>query len=347
MSPEKIGIRDVAVEAGVSVTTVSHALNDAQGTRVSEETRQRVRQAADRLGYVPSRLARGLRLQRSNTLGLISDQIATTPYAGRLILGAQEMALQNGFTLVLFNTDSDPEVERREIATALQYQVEGILYATMYHRVVEVPTQLHEIPTVVLDAETPDPQIPSVAPDEVQGGRVAVGELVRHGHRRIGFITNTDDVPASRGRLEGYRVSLDEAGMEFDPSLVVEDVSESDGGYRAARQLLTRSDRPTALFCYNDRMAMGAYRTAAELGLRIPDDLSVVGFDNQDIIADGLYPGLTTVSLPHYEMGAWAVETLLAQLRGEVQEKPGHLLMECPLVRRASVAAERAEMKEE
>lgn len=337
MSSQKVGIRQVAAEAGVSVTTVSHALNDIEGTRVSEETRARVREAARRLGYVPNRLARGLRLQRSGTLGLISDQIATTPYAGRLILGAQEAALRHGFTLVLFNTDSDPEVEEREIATALQYQADGILYATMYHRIVEIPEALEAVATVVVNSESSDPKVPSVAPDEHAGAQAAVGELIAHGHERIGFVTNADQVPATWGRLTGYNAALKEAGLQPDPSLVVSDVSEASGGYRASKALLERPDRPTALFCYNDRMAMGAYRAAAEVGLRIPEDVSVVGFDNQEIIADGLFPSLTTVALPHYEMGAWAVEKLLTQLQGVTQKPTAPLLMDCPLIRRSSV----------
>ncbi|MBM0227401.1 substrate-binding domain-containing protein [Micromonospora sp. ATA51] len=178
-------------------------------------------------------------------------------------------------------------------------------------------------------------------PDERGGGEVAVGELLTHGHRRIGFLTNVDDIPATHGRLLGYQEALRAAGVPFRPELVVVEQSDTPGGYRAARELLGRAERPTALFCFNDRMAMGAYRAAAELGLRIPDDLSVIGFDNQELIAEGLYPGLTTVALPHYEMGAWAVETmvdLLDQPKGARRRTARQVVMPCPLVRRQSVA---------
>ncbi|MEV1146053.1 LacI family DNA-binding transcriptional regulator [Micromonospora sp. NPDC049799] len=341
---QKASIRDVAAAAGVSVTTVSHVLNNKSGTRVSPDTRERVESAARQLGYAANGLARGLRLQRSHTLGLLSDVIATTPHAGRIILGAQETASARGWVLMLLTTGGDPEVERREIQALHQHRVDGVLYATMYHQVVSVPEELRPMPVVLLDASSPDPAVPSVVPDEPGGGRVATGELLAHGHRRIGFVTNVDDIPATRGRLAGYREALDAAGVPFRPELVRADVSDSHGGYRAARELLDRPERPTALFCFNDRMAMGAWRAAAELGLSIPGDLSVIGFDNQELIAEGLHPGLTTVALPHYEMGAWAVETMvevLDQPKGGRRRPARQVVMPCPLVRRDSVAPPR------
>ena len=336
----RVGIRDVAAEAGVSVTTVSHVMNEAPNAQVRAETRERVLAAAARLGYKPNRMARSLRTRQTRTIALISDTIATTPYAGQMILGAQRAAQDKGFTVVLFNTGEDPEVEKRELKAALDYQVDGVIYATMYHRVISVPKQLDGTPVVLLDAESPDSDAPSVVPDEATGGRTATEELTSQGHRRIGFINNIDNVPATGGRLQGYQDALAAAGVEYDAGLVVNDVSETWGGYRAARALLASSDRPTAIFAYNDRMAMGAYRAAAEAGLRIPDDLSIVGFDDQQLITRGLYPELSSVALPHFDMGFWAGETL-AQLLDDPESEvttPRPLLMACPLVRRWSVA---------
>jgi len=343
-----VGIRDVARVAGVSVTTVSHVLNDIPHTRISESTRQRVREVADQLGYGPNRMAQGLRTQRSRMIGLISEEVATTPHAGRIILGAQEAARKAGFTLVLINADHDAseESKRLDVAALVDSQVDGILYATMYHREVSLPPNLHGMPAVLIDASDRAGLVPSAVPDEYEGARAAVGALVAAGHRRIGFTNNTDDVPATRGRLAGYRSVLAEAGIEFDASLVASAVSEVKGGYQATTILLDLADRPTGLFCYNDRMAMGAYRAAAEHGLSIPDDLSIVGFDNQEIIADSLSPGLTTVALPHYEMGAWAVDVLVAILNGqqELRLLADHpTLMACPLVERQSIAPPRSE----
>ncbi len=336
------GIKDVARAAGVSAATVSQVLNDVPGSRISVETRQRIQRAAAELGYVPNRLARGMRTGRSGMLGLISDHIATSPFAGSIVVGAQDAALKHGRTLVLVNTNGDPAVEQDSVTALLRHQVDGFLYATMFHRSVSLPAALEQVPTVLLDAASDRADLPSVVPDEVGGAEVAVGELLAHGHRRIGFLTNEDDVPATHGRLEGYRSSLARAGIDVDPRLILEDESVTAGGYRTARELLAREDRPTGLFCYNDRMAMGAYRAAAEAGLRIPEDLSVVGFDNQLLLAEDLHPAMTTVALPHYEMGAWAVEALVALLEGRPvsdDDVTFPVALACPLVRRASVAA--------
>lgn len=338
MEQRRVGIRDVAEAAGVSVTTVSHILNNVDFARVSDDTRARVQAEAARLGYGPNRMARGLRTKRSNLIGLLSEEIATTPHAGRIIVGAQDAARAHDFTLVLINTERNAATTEQSIDALLQRQVEGVLYATMFHRELDVPGSLVGTPTVLIDASSTGRTIPSVVPDEVGGAIAAVTELLENGHRRIGFVTNEDDVPATHGRLLGYRAALEAHNIAFDPALVVAAESEPKGGYRAARAVLTADPRPTAVFCYNDRMAMGAYRAAAELGLAIPRDLSVVGFDDQAIIAEGLYPELTTVALPHYDMGVWAVETLIALMSGEKPTGNYPVLLPCPIVRRDSVA---------
>jgi LacI family transcriptional regulator len=340
---QKVTIRDVATEAGVSVTTVSHVLNQVSGARIGDETRLRVQAAAARLGYAPNGLARGLRTQRSHTLGLISERIATTPHAGRIILGAQETAAARGWVLIVITTGDDEQINQRGIKALTQHQVDGVLYATMFHRVVTVPPELASTPVVLLDASSTDLKIPSVVPDEIGGGAAAVREILDHGHRDIGFLTNIDDIPATHGRLLGYQTALKDAGIAYRADLVLADESDTRGGYRAALKLLSRPDRPTALFCFNDRMAMGAYRAAAELRLNVPSDISIVGFDNQELIAESVHPALTTVALPHYEMGAWAVETLVKRLDTAEGEDPGadHMVMACPVIRRDSVTVPR------
>ena len=325
---------DVAQASGVSMATASRALSDHP--KVAATTRRRIQAVAEDLGYVHNTVAQSLRTQRSRTLGFVSDHIATTPYAGRLILGAQEAAAAQGWLLLLLNSGGDPELERREIQTLLQRQIDGLIYAAMYHQVLTPPPLLSTVPSVLLDARTEDGALPSVVPDEVGGALAAVTELLRHGHRRIGFVTNIDDIPATRGRAEGYRRALRQAGVDYDPDLVVADEGSPHGGYLAAISLLDRPNRPTALFCFNDRMAMGAYQASTALSLRVPSDVSIVGFDNQEVIADGLRPGLTTMALPHYEMGAWAVQTLLARLH-EPNIDVEHAVLPCPLIRRASV----------
>lgn len=340
MPQVRVGIKDVASAAGVSSTTVSHVLNDVDGVRVADDTRARVRDAADRLGYSPSRIARSLRLQRTHTIGLLSDQIAATPFAGEIILGAQTVAAERHINLVLFDTGGGGDRVEDDAITALHdFRVDGVLYARMYHQDVQLPAALAGLPTVLLDAWSPDGAHPGVVPDETGGARAAIEELIGLGHTRIGYLDNADDIPATRGRMSGYRDALKAAGIRFNPALVAVEESVSGGGYRAARALLTRANRPTALFCFNDRMAMGAYRAAAETGLVIPRDLSVVSFDNQVLIAEGLYPALTTVALPHQEMGRWAATTLL-DLVDEITvapaRYPGPTVLACPLIRRDS-----------
>lgn len=346
MEQKHVGIRDVAKAAGVSVTTVSHVLNETPYARTSEDTRRKVREAAKTLGYGPNRMAQSLRTKRSGMIGLLSEEIATTPHAGRIILGAQETARKHDLTLVIINSDRDApdSTHRADVDALVDRQVDGILYATMYHREISLPANLSGTPAVLIDAVDRAALYPSVVPDEVGGARTAVQALIDAGHRRIGFLNNIDDVPATRGRLQGYREVLEATGIEIDESLIRSAVSEPAEGYAAALRILSEDNPPTALFCYNDRMAMGAYRAAAELGLAIPRDLSIVGFDNQEIIAENLHPGLTTVALPHYEMGAWAVETLVALIQGHEEYKllTNHpTMLPCPLVARESIAAPR------
>ena len=346
MPRKQVGIRDVAAAAGVSVTTVSHVLNDTPHTRTSDETKARVKEAAARLGYQPNRLARGLRTQASGMIGLVTEEIATTPHAGRIILGAQEEASRRNLTLAIINArlNTSPEVEASQVQAFLDRQVDGVIFATVYHDEVVAPDELHAVPAVLIGARDRESGIPSVLPDERAGAASVVDLLVRAGHRRIAFAATSVDVPATRGRLQGYRDGMVAAGLDPD-AFVVEAESEAAGGYEATMRLLDHgmppSERPTAVFCYNDRMAMGAYRAVAELGLSIPADVSVVGFDDQDPIAASLHPGLTTVALPHYEMGEWAVETLAAILDGHDEHRllGAHpTLLTCPIVERGSVA---------
>ena len=259
----------------------------------------------------------------SGLIGLLSEEIATTPHAGRIILGAQDAAREHDLTLVIVNTEREASgnSHKDDVQTLIDRQVEAVLYATMYHRQVSLPPNLQGVPAVLIDSTDRAGIVPAVVPDEVGGAVAAVTHLVEAGHRRIAFLNNDDDVPATHERLIGFRQVLTEHGIPIDESLIVQAPSETLPGYALARDVLARPDRPTALFCYNDRMAMGAYRAAAELGLDIPDDLSIVGFDNQELIAANLFPGLTTVALPHYEMGVWAVETLVHLLSGDAEYK--------------------------
>jgi LacI family transcriptional regulator len=323
------------------VTTVSHALNEATSSRVKAETQQHVRDVARNLGYAPNRLASGLRNQRSQILGLVSDEITTTPFAGAMIRGAQDAAYERGYVMMVVNSGLDSELEHREISMLQQHQVDGVVYARLYHQSVQLPEELAGMPTVLLDAVTEDPAVSSVVPDEVNAAETAVEALIRAGHTRIGMINNVDDIPATHGRLDGFRNALRRHGIEHDPRHLVIGVPETAGGREAALELLSQPGRPTALFCFSDRVAMGAYQAATALGLRIPEDVSIVGIDNLELIADSLWPGLTTVALPHYEMGRWAVNRILDDI--EIPGAPAEQeRLACPLIERGSVGPPRS-----
>jgi LacI family transcriptional regulator len=332
---QPITMKDVAKKAGVSQATVSYVINNADGENIPQETRERVMEAARELGYRPNIAARNMRTQRSNLIGLVTDHIATTPHAGAIIKGAQDVSRTFNKILLLVNTNGEPAVENAAIETMLEHRAEGIIYATMWHRPVTPPPNLAEVRAVLLDCFCEDRSIASVVPDEIGGGRTATEALLNKGHRRIGFINNYEPVPATIGRLEGYKQALAAHGIPFDESLIRTGESLARGGYECALDLMQSENQPTAIFCYNDRMAMGAYDALRKLKLSIPDDVAVIGFDNQEIVSEALHPALSTMELPHYRMGEWAVKYLLGEIeKGGV---PIQHILECPYIQRDSI----------
>jgi DNA-binding LacI/PurR family transcriptional regulator len=331
---QRTTIRDVARLARVSPATVSLVLNDVPGARIPETTAARVRAAAAELGYAPNSLARGLRRRRTDTLALVSDEIATTPYAVRMVEAVQDVARRNGFLVFLVNTGNDIEVEKEAVQALQRQQVDGFIYACMHHRIVQLPDDIGT-DVVLLDARTKPRRFPAVVPDERGGARAAVVELLEYGHRRIGFVNDRHAPVAAGLRLAGYREALKSYGIRFDHSLVYDADRGFEGGAAAALELYDRTAY-TGLFCFNDRMAVGACRALRERGLLVPRDVSVVGFDDQEFVADYAEPPLTTVALPHYAMGEWAAKTLVARVNGAAGADRTHL-MPCMLVRRESV----------
>ena len=331
-------IHDIARRAGVGATTVSRVLNDHP--YVSDETRRKVLDAIEALDYRPSYSARHMRTRSSRLIGFVTDEVATTPYAVDMIKGAQEAAWAESKLLLVVSAGRDPRVTAEAVEVLLERQVEGIVYAAMYHRPVRLPEQIAKVPTVLANCYVEDRSLPSVVPDEVQGGRDATLFLLEKGHRRIGFVNlgpvnvKGEPVPASDGRLEGYKQALRQYHVPYDPALLRYTNEMPGTNYRLTQELLALPDPPTGIFCGNDRTAMGCYGAVMEMGLRIPQDVAVVSYDNQVDIAQGLWPPLTSAQLPHYEMGKWAVDFLLSH---DAPLPPVQQTLECPLVRRASV----------
>lgn len=329
---QSVTMRDVAHAAGVSVATVSHVVNDKPGARISPETRQRVRDAIRDLGYRPNAFAKTLSKGGSRFIGLVSDAIATTPFAGQIIHGAQEEAWKHGYILLVADTAGNRAAEEDAIAMMLEHQVRGVLYSSWFHHEIVVPEQLRQTDTVLVDCFANGSTLPTVVPDERQGGRAGTEELLRAGHTRIAMINTVTPSPARDGRLAGYRDALEAAGIEFDASLVFDAASDQEGGYETVARLI--ASEVTAVFCHNDRVAMGVYEGLRERNLDIPADMAVMGFDNQEVIAAHLRPPLSTIALPHYEIGATAVRVLLGEEASPARQS---WLVACPTIPRESV----------
>ncbi|KQQ07595.1 LacI family DNA-binding transcriptional regulator [Rathayibacter sp. Leaf296] len=340
-APRAVTMKDVADLAEVSVATVSLVVNGKKRDRIGEKTRSRVLQAVAELGYRPNLLAQSLVSGQSRFIGMVADSIATLPFAGQILRGAQEEAWRNGYVLLVADTGDRPDAVENAIDMMADHQAVGILYSTWYHREVEPTARLRTLPTVFVNCFSSDPTDSSIVPDEVQGGYLATRLLLDRGHRRIVFINSTEDAPSTVGRLAGFRAALGVEGIAEDEDSVVDIYPERTGGFQeagflAASEILDRAERPTAVFCYNDRTAMGVYEAAKERGLRIPEDLAVIGFDDQEVISAHLRPGLTTIALPHYEIGVRGVRTLLSRIeRGETER--GVEKVDCPPVLRRSI----------
>lgn len=310
-----VSIKDIAKEAGVSICTVSLVMNNKDRNHVSKAVAQRVRETAQSMGYKPNSVARTLRTSRSYALGFITDEIATTPYAGRVLMGAQEAARKLGYILLTVNTGNDRELENQEIAALRQYRVDGFLYAMMYHRVVKILAELEGSPMVVVDSEDEDRKIPSIYPDDEMAGYDATNRLIQAGCGRIVYYGSSITNIAQRERLAGYRRSLAEAGIPFDDALVVNVLESTNAAAEAAR--VFDEIKPDGIFCFNDVRATFIYEAARERGVRIGTDVSVISIDNQPFITDVLKPSLTTLELPHYEMGFEAIRQLVAMIDDE------------------------------
>ncbi|MGG7604789.1 LacI family DNA-binding transcriptional regulator [Massilia sp. BKSP1R2A-1] len=335
---------DIAKLAGVSQSTVSLVINQMSGAKVSAETRKRVLRIAREIGYPVERHGHGMEgAQQRNLIVYLTDELSTSPHAMLTIDGARDAAWEHDCLLSVFATRSDPEYENAVLGRVLgNPALLGVVYATIFTRAVTVPALLATVPTVLLNChqkERRDRLYSSVVPSEVLGGFAATMHLLELGHRRVGLVNGEGWIEAVAERLKGYRQALSTRDIPFDPQLVREGDWQVSSGHEHARALLRLPDPPTALFCANDLMAVGALEAVRELGLSVPAEVSVVGYDDQDI-ARYTQPPLSTVLLPNYEMGRWAAESLVAQVNGGVVRRTS-MKMDCPLVERDSVAAPR------
>jgi LacI family transcriptional regulator len=332
-SAHAVTMADVARRAGVSRATASFVINNHPNARISTATRERVNAAASQLGYHPHAGTRALAMRRSGLIGLVTE-VVTTPYAADLIRGIEDQARIEGLGVLITGIDPDQyHVPGHAVETMLQHRVNALIYAAVWHREIGIPAAAAHIPSVLVHCFDATGLHSSVIPNEHDGGYRATRHLIDAGHRRVAYINLHPDIPAAVGRRAGYVQALTQAGIDVDEGIIVSGDGMADDGYECAKHVLSIRRPPTAIFCATDRIAMGAYDAIKELGLRIPQDIAVVGFDNQPLIAQALRPGLTTVELPFHSMGLRAVELLVAG------QPPTREVIDCPLIERHSVRA--------
>ncbi len=334
-----VSIVDVAKAAGVSNKTVSRVVN--REPNVTLATQKKVEKAIADLGYVPNMAARSVRSNRSNTLGIITDFISTTPYSGDIIRGIQDWAEENGRTALLTNTNGDIDKERRIWRTFQAHRIEGVLYASMYHREVSPNPEGMSLPTVLVNCHPEAPNgYASIEPDDYQGSYDLTTYVLGRGHRRIGYIRLNPRLLGAELRLSAFRDAIEAAGLaganvEIRLGMEGEIGQETDHTFEVARTMLSAPNPPTALICGNDEMALQAYLAALGLGLRIPQDISILGFDDFKTVSTALKPELTTVALPYYELGYRGADRLNRIISGEPL-KQDHLVLACPIIERGS-----------
>lgn len=338
-------VRDVAARAGVSIATVSRALRGH--ANVDPSTRQRVEEAARTLNYRPSGVARSLRLRATRTIGLIVTDIEN-PYFPQIVSAVEDAARERGYSVLLADGRRDPEREIESLEVLAERQVDGLIIAstalTLRHkaRIRDVPC-----PVVIVNGVSTVAAVPAVLSDNTTGGRLAAEHVLALGHRRLAYLAapSADDW-AVRERMAGVRSALAAHGLTDDALAVVPTTEGVEGGDAAARDIIKGGARVTALLCYNDLTAIGAIRGLRAMGLDVPRDVSVVGFDDIEM-ASHVDPPLTTIRQATEEMGHWAMASLCQRIdrgreatAGQVGGKPGTTVrLPVVLVPRASTSA--------
>lgn len=328
-------MKDIAKLAGVSTSTVSHVINKTRF--VSEEISERVNNAAKELNYyAPSALARSLKINRTKTIGMLVTT-STNPFFGEVVKGVERSCYQKGYSLILCNTEGDNERMRQSISTLLQKRVDGLILMcdSLEGERIDVFERYPDIPVVVMDWGPMLFTSDKIQDNSLRGGYLAAKHLIDCGHQQVGCITGPLIKHQAQMRYEGYKRAMIEAGLEFNANWIIESDFECEGGYQALKCMSEKGALPTAIFVSNDMMAMGVINAANELGIRVPEDLSVIGYDDIHI-AKFMSPSLTTIHQPKYRLGQAAVETLLRRLDDKLADS-AIVQLEPTLVARKSV----------
>jgi len=330
-----ITMKHIAAEAGVSLGTVSHVMSG--NMRVRAKLRQRVMTAVRNLGYQPSLLARDLRRNKSSIIGMVIPDI-TNPFFPAVVRGVEDIAYQNSFRLILCNTDDDSGKEKSYLQELHSYHVAGVvLIPTVNSHVVDLADfRASNEPMICLDRCPTDWKDDSVTVDNAQGAFAATAHLTKLGHKTIALITGSQLLDTAAARVEGFRAAIRKAKLEVAPEYIQEGRFDRLSGYEKTRILLQQRPRPTAIVCSNDLVAIGVLSGLKEAGLRCPEDVSVIGFDDIEI-CELTDPPLTTVFQPGYQMGAKGATLLIKRIRGDA-EPPVRIVLPTELKVRRSVA---------
>ncbi|ARC93631.1 transcriptional repressor PurR [Vibrio coralliilyticus] len=329
-------MKDIARFAGVSTSTVSHVINKSR--YVSEEISERVNKAAQELNYTPSALARSLKINRTKTIGMLVTT-STNPFFGEVVKGVERSCYQQGYNLILCNTEGDNERMRESINTLLQKRVDGLILmcSSLEGERIDVFEKYPDIPVVVMDWGPMLFTSDKIQDNSLRGGYIAAKHLIESGHKDIGCITGPLVKHQAQMRYEGYKRALIEADLEFNPNWIIESDFECEGGYDAFNKMHAKGPLPSSIFVCNDMMSMGVINAANEKGIRVPQDLSIIGYDDIQI-SKFMTPALTTIHQPKYRLGKAAVEALLKKLDGGETE-PQVVQLEPTLIERKTVRA--------
>jgi LacI family transcriptional regulator, galactose operon repressor len=333
----QVTMQQIADRAEVSIGTVSHVVNGT--ARVRATLRRRVLEAIRTLGFHPSALAQGLRLNRTKMLGMIIPDI-TNPFFPAVVRGAEDLAFRHSYRIVLCNTDNDPAKESLYIAELNSFRAAGLLIipAAGSDLISELSTGGPVIQPVVCIDRCPEGWTgDAVVVANEEGAYQGTKHLIRCGHRHLAVITGPALLAVATERLKGFKRALREARLPIAPEFIQEATFDTQSGAQAAKRLLRMLPRPTAIFACNDMMALGVLHAAHELGLRCPEDVSLVGFDNLDF-CEYTSPALTSVYQPGYQLGAVAADLILERIRG-LEDAPKHFALETELKIRNSVAS--------
>ena len=336
-SAKEVTIKDVAHLAGVSPSTVSKVINGSG--RISEATKARVELAIRKVNFRPNAIARSLRKNSTLSVGMINNALTSASlFILPLMVGVEATAREEGFSVFLCNTDGTSARETYYLETLLDKQVDGLIFVDSRVHQRDLPAfALRDTPVVFL-YQYASRDVTSVVPDDYQGGCQATMHLLGLGHTRIAYINGDLTFEVTQLRLQGYRDALEGAGLPFDTRLVQQpNTWLEEGGYRSTFKLMTLPEPPTAIFCANDTLAVGALEALRELGLNVPRDVALVGFDDRPEAAQKR-PPLSTVSLPFFQMGQLAMDLLLSAIR-EGKAEAGIHRVPCPLVVRRSCGA--------